>query len=306
VQTYSHITIGVRSLNVAMQFWGETIGLETVQHQSGPDEELAHLWGLEPMAIASQALLRQSPDQAGLHLVEFADPAEPVRKNAAITSRLPKNIDIYTQDLPATYEQLTRQGFQFRSNWSETEADGVRFREVHMAGHDDINIVFLQILDEPMDWTDQGFAGIGALVCIADNADEEAAFHSQLLNLDMIMNNRLAGPGIETIIGLPQGSGVQVRLLGSNDDWMGRLEIIEYENLPGENRYPLAKPPALGCLHLNYESDDAGSIVKTLKTAGISYDYHEGVSLIYGRGDILQTQAPGGLRLEIFFSNNGN
>jgi len=299
VQTYSHITVGVRSLKAASHFWTDVIGLHTEDHQTGPNPVLAGLWGLQADDISAQALLRQSPQLPGLHLIEFANPEPPVRLDAPVVSRLPKNIDIYTQDLPATYEHLSSLGYRFRSNWSETESHGIRFREVHMAGHDDTNIVLLQILDQEMDWTPQGFAAVGALVCTVDDANQEAAFHQSLLGLDMIMDNRLAGPEIESLIGLPKGSGLQVRLLGDENDWMGRLEIIEYENLPGENRYPRAVPPALGCLHVNYFADNPEPITNFLNKNSIPFERHNDVSLIYGEGDLLRLQAPGGLHLEI-------
>lgn len=299
MQTYSHITLGVRSLEAASHFWTDMIGFNTEHHRTGPDPLLAELWGLQAEDISAQAILRQSTKLPGLHLVEFTNPEPPVRRDAPVVSRLPKNIDIYTRDLPATFGHLSSLGYRFRSNWSETESHGIRFREVHMAGHDDTNIVFLQILDEEMDWTPQGFAGVGALVCTVDDANQEAEFHQSLLGLDMIMNNRLAGPEIESLIGLPKGSGLQVRLLGDENDWMGRLEIIEYENLPGENRYPRAVPPALGCLHVNYLTDNPELVTGFLSKNNIPFERHHDVSLIYGKGDLLRLQAPGGLFLEI-------
>ena len=44
--------------------------------------------------------------------------------------------------------QLTKQGVVFRNeHYSEAVSpDGVHFREIHLAGHDDINIVLLQVI----------------------------------------------------------------------------------------------------------------------------------------------------------------
>ncbi|MBQ87058.1 MAG: hypothetical protein CMQ16_11720 [Gammaproteobacteria bacterium] len=84
-------------------------------------------------------------ENGGMHLVEWDVAAESVRAEAQVFDLCPKNLDIYVDDLPVRMAQLTEQGVVFRNeHYSEAVSpDGVHFREIHLAGHDDINIVLL-------------------------------------------------------------------------------------------------------------------------------------------------------------------
>ena len=83
-----------------------------------------------------------------MHLVEWDVAAESVRAEAQVFDLCPKNLDIYVDDLILRMAQLTEQGVVFRNeHYSEAVSpDGVHFREIHLAGHDDINIVLLQVI----------------------------------------------------------------------------------------------------------------------------------------------------------------
>ena len=79
----------------------------------------------------------------------------PVRRFAAVhrcSIPLPKNLDIYVTDMPQRIDALKAAGRTFRNeNFSEVTApNGITFREIHMPGHDLINIVLLEILGGDM------------------------------------------------------------------------------------------------------------------------------------------------------------
>ena len=116
---------------------------------------------VQGMTRAARTLGRvESPDSAaghgavsgaengGMHLVEWDVAAESVRAGAQVFDLCPKNLDIYVDDLPVRMAQLAEQGVVFRNeHFSEAVSpDGVHFREIHLAGHDDINIVLLQVI----------------------------------------------------------------------------------------------------------------------------------------------------------------
>ena len=51
------------------------------------------------------------------------------------------------------------------------------------------------------------------------------------------------------MIGLPPGAALDIKILGG-DAHMGQLEIIAYEGVDGEDRYPRTRPPARGILEI--------------------------------------------------------
>lgn len=309
---FSHATIGVASLEEASRFWHANFGLQVRATRDGPDAALAALWGIPPEAIARQAMVATpiaddgaSPHswaRAGaIHLVEFRDPLPPVRRGVQLHDRLPKNLDLYTVDLPARYAALEAAGHRFRGRWAEMPVGQHLFREVHLPGPDEINVVLLEITGPgyttPL--TDRGFAGIGPLVTIVGDGEAEAAFYRDTLGLVLTLELFLDGPEIERAVGLPTGAGLKLWVLGDPGEPLGRVEIIEYRQVRGENLYPRARPPATGILHINYRVTDLEPIRYRLKSAGVVVAEHGPVHALYGAGPVLSFRSPAGFRIEV-------
>jgi len=137
----SHVTVGVKDLEVALRTWRDEFGFEIIARRDGPDATLGALWGIEPARIRRQALLgTPGLPKARVHLVEFDRPDPPVR-GAASTDLGPKNLDVACRDLPKRYDALLQKGQKFRSPWVEYPFEGKQVREVQMPGHDHTKIV---------------------------------------------------------------------------------------------------------------------------------------------------------------------
>lgn len=208
---FSHVTVGVTRLDAATRFWRGNFGLRVRELREGPDEALAPLWAIPPTTITRQAMVATATGAGGstwapvggLHLVEFSNPLPPVRRGARVYDRGPKNLDLYTADLP---------------------------------GHDEINVVLLEVVGPgySTSLTDRGFAGIGPLVTIAGNGRAEAAFYRDVLGLPPTLELSLQGPEIERAVGLPPGAGLDLWVLGDPAEPLGRIEIIQYRPVQGE------------------------------------------------------------------------
>jgi hypothetical protein len=120
--------------------------------------------------------------------------------------------------------QLADQGVVFRNeHYSEAVSpDGVHFREIHLAGHDDINIVLLQVIGSDTPIPPTGFSGVGPLVCIVREPTEEKRFYEQVVGLKLSHDNILAGPDIEQMIGLPAGCALEVSIWAEPGSAPGR------------------------------------------------------------------------------------
>ena len=181
MMSWTHVTVGVADLDNALPLWTEEFGFDIRTQRDGPDEGLAKLWGLgSGDAITRQAVVGTPGVAHGLvHLVQFANPGEPVRAGAEVFDLLPKNLDIHVKDLPANFARMKADGRPFRSdNYSEvTAAGGTTFREIHMRGHDETNIVFVEVIGEHLPYSPTGFAGVGPIITIcllytSDAADD--------------------------------------------------------------------------------------------------------------------------------------
>ncbi len=302
--SFQHVTVGVADLDVDLALWVDQFGFEVAARSEGPDPGLAQLWSLEPGEITRQALVRMPSERYGmLHFVQFADPDPPVRAGAEVYDLVPKNLDVSVQDLPSRFQEMLDAGQVFRTaTYKEASSgSGGRFREGQMKGHDDTNIVLLEVVGGglPEDlYTPQGYAGVTALITIVPDADAEKRFYTDALGLDLRSQSMLTGPEIEAMIGLPPGSGLDVSMLGGSETF-GHVEVIEYQGVEGTNRYPRAKPKALGTLHINFTTADLAPIKMRLAATGVAYSEYASLRTLFGEGAAIAVQSPAGLRIEI-------
>lgn len=304
---FAHVTIGVARLAEAIGFWEGNFGFGVRRRRDGADPDLARVFGLPPGGISGQALLASplGPDgwaaAGNLHLVEFVAPLPPVCRGAGPCDRLPKNLDIYTGDMPAAFAALEAGGHRFRSRWGEIPAGDLVFREAHLAGHDELNVVLLEVIGPgyATAFSPRGFAGVGPVVTIVEDGAAEARFYSEVLGLATTLELLLEGPAIEATVGLPPGAGLDIRVFGAPAEPLGRIEIIEYQRVAGADRYPHANPPATGILHVNYRVADPGPLRTRLARAGIAVTEHGMVDALYGKGPLISFRSPTGFRIEV-------
>lgn len=303
IAAWSSVAVGVRDLDAALDLWVGTFGFDVADMKRGPDAELARLWGLDADDIARQAMVRTGGSAFGrIHFVEFNDPALPVRHGAQVYDLVPKNLDIYVDDMPRRFAELRADGRQFRTDsFSEVTApDGTAFREIHLPSHDDINVVLLEVIGKPRPFTARGFAGVGPLIFIVPDAPAEKAFFDEVMQLEKLNDNLLSGPEIERMVGLPPGAGLDVSIWGRAGNHFGEIEIIEYQGVSGRNLYPLAKPKALGVLHISYVMDDAAALRERLRDFGSTPFDHGSVTTMTGEGNVMSFRTPAGLRIEVY------
>jgi catechol 2,3-dioxygenase-like lactoylglutathione lyase family enzyme len=305
VDAIAHVTVGVADLKPVFDLWIDRFGLQSVVRRTGPDPGLARLWDIPAEQIADQILVRTPGAETGwLHFVQFHKPAAPVRQGAAATDLGPKNLDVNCHDLTARYTECKAAGYSFRSAISEYEVEDIRAREVQMPGHDDTNVVLIEILSAGFDvrFSPQGYAGVTSCVIIVPDTRIEAAFYRGLFGLDELMHHRIAGPGIEAAVGLPKGAVLDMRLMGRQGKLFGRMELITYQGLEGRDRFPLSKPPATGILHCGFAVESVPDTVQRARDAGINVDEFENIETIFASGRMAALHSPSGLRIELYQS----
>ncbi len=299
---WSWVTIGVGNLDQALTWWVERFGFEIESRSDEPDRSLEQHWDLGPGSIKRQALVRAQGCTLGkLHFVEFREPEETVRARASVFDLCPKNLDIYVNDMPRRVAELRAAGVEFRTDtYSEVTApNGVRFREIHLPGHDDINFVLLELLDEHVTTGPMGYSGIGPLVTIVSDPEPEKAFYRDHLGLEILHDNILDGPAIEKMIGLPTGSALNVSIWGKPDQHLGQVEIIAYMGTHGANLYPRAKPGARGIFQLNWSVADIDLTLQKLSALGTSFADSLSDTRLFGPARTLRLLTPAGFSLEI-------
>lgn len=247
--------VGVAALEPALGLWCDRFGFEPDRAAEEETTALAALLGIGEDTIARQQRLRTGgADHGMVWLVEFETPGSPVRAGARPFDACPKNLDVYVDDLPGRLPALRAAGLAFRTeDCSEVTApNGLTFREIHLPAHDGVNVVLIQVLGKKLPFNAHGFAGIGALVTTVRDVDAEAAYYRARFALEDLAHHQLSGPEVERMIGLPAGSGLDIRILGETGQPFGQMELITYTGVSGADLYPKAKAPATGILAVDF------------------------------------------------------
>ena len=299
---WSWVSIGTSDVAAACHFWVDMLGFECIDRAEGDDPGLRQHWQLTDRQIRRQAML-QSPGAAfgAIHLVEYDTAAATVRQDAAVFDLCPKNLDIYVDDLPLRMAELTARGVRFRNEqYSEAVSpDGVHFREIHLAGHDDINIVLLQIMGDGALPTESGFYGVGPLVCIVEDSAAEKVFYRDVMGLSLAHDNVLAGPEIEQMIGLPAGCALEVSIWAQMGQPLGEVELVTYQGTQGANRYPRAVPGARGVTHLNWWVEDMAAWKDHLVQLNVPFKRSRLSGRLMQSRESVRLHSPAGLSIEV-------
>jgi catechol 2,3-dioxygenase-like lactoylglutathione lyase family enzyme len=298
----ARVTMGVADMQAVIELWIERFGLEIVARQAGPDPGLAELWGIPADQFVDQLLVRTPGAGEGwLHFVQFEQPGRPVRQAAAATDLGPKSLDVNCRDMPLRYAELRAAGYRFRSEISEYQVEDMNVREVQMPGHDDTNVVLIEALSGgfAIDYSPAGYAGVTSFVVVVSDTIGESAFYRDVFGLDEVMHHRITGPGIEAAVGLPSGAALDMRLLGRESHMFGRMELIAYEGLRGQDRFPLARAPALGILCCGYAVESVRDCVAYARSLGVDARQVNDIETIFGTGPMGVLYSPAGLRIEV-------
>ncbi|MFK8051372.1 MAG: VOC family protein [Woeseiaceae bacterium] len=305
--SWQTISVAVADIQPALALWVSQMGMTVVFDQTGPDESLAMLWDIAPTDIKRQVLLSTSDNTVGqLHLVEFESADAPIRKNAQAFDWVPKNLDIYVEDMPARIAELKNAGYTFSTDdFSEISApNGMQFREIHMPSHDAINVVLLELIGVEQPMTEKHYGAVGPLITIVPDAQAENAFVQSVLKLEELSHNILKGPEIEAMIGLPVGAALDVSIWGKDALALGQIEVIEYQGTQGNNLYDRIQGRATGIRQIRFAVKDLNNLIARLNANDTAFERYNKVSLLGANGDLIVFHTPAGLRIEAIESHH--
>jgi len=303
----SWVSVGVADMAAVHILWIEQLGLDVVASRQGPDAELGRLWGMPADQFVDQLLLKTPGAESGLlHFVQFREPAAAVRKGAASTDLGPKNLDVNCTRMPDCVDALKEAGYSFRSAIGEYEIDGIQAREVQMPAHDDLNVVLIEVLSKGFEvgYSAKGYAALTSFVVIVPDIGREAEFYKRLFGMQEILHHRLSGAAIEMAAGLPAGTVLDLYLLGGPDNLFGRMELIEYVGVNGDNRFARARPPATGILSCGFRVASLDEFADSALALGSAVTGRMKNSAIFGEGEVAHIRSPAGLQICLYEVNS--
>jgi len=148
--------------------------------------------------------------------------------------------------------------------------------------------------------TDAGYGGVTSFVVTVSDTGTEGGFYATLFNHDVLLEHRITGPEIEAVVGLPPGAALDMRVLGDDDNLFGRIELVAYEGLAGDDLFPAARPPATGSLGARFRVADLAQWQRRAEAMQLDVTDHGTVELLYGQVRLAAVHTPAGLYVEVF------
>jgi catechol 2,3-dioxygenase-like lactoylglutathione lyase family enzyme len=185
------------------------------------------------------------------------------------------DFDIYSKNCDTTYEQLARQGYQFRARpetWS-VETPPLTLTEGMLHAPDDVNLVFVGMAQprgaaayavDP----ERLYSEASSSVAVVPDLDAAIRFWRDGLGYQLLLDFQLQHPALEPLLGLPPTEGFRMALLAKGGE-TARIELIALppERQTGQNR-TIHRAGTIGLIAWGFRSTDLDADLAAIAAAG--------------------------------------
>ncbi|GEM_PF-686911 len=301
------VYLSVSDLADSMRFYAAIPGWEVVYQGSLRAADIGELWGYHQQADVNVALLRHvASDYGKLKLLEFpGDSRQPIRNPNRVADVGLFDIDLMVTDIEACVKYMIERGARPGPCGPVRYSLGdVPVAEALVYGPDGEAIVLIERLAAPAaaaaGQTGFRYSEIATSAQIVAHLETSMAFYRDVLGLTLYRQAELREPQVEVMLGLPAGQPLRLAIFTAGESLSGKIELVDFPGLPGENRSTLAHPPNLGFFMYSFLVDDLDALYQRLVEAKITIscaprrvDFGpEGVQ------EAMSVLSPDGLRLE--------
>jgi catechol 2,3-dioxygenase-like lactoylglutathione lyase family enzyme len=163
----------------------------------------------------------------------------------------------------------------------------------------------IEVLSEGFEvsYSAKGYAALTSFVVIVPDVEREARFYKELFGMQEILQHKLSGAAIEMAAGLPAGTVLDLHLLGGPDNLFGRMELIEYVGVKGDNRFVRARPPATGILSCGFRVDSLDEFARTAEAFDTAVIGRAKTDALFASGEVACIRSPAGLQICLHEAN---
>ena len=282
----SIVVIGVDSLDVSLEFYVETIGLEITDTRTWQGPAFEQYWKVPPDTLARCAFLEHGPDPVGRILLMEFDSLERklVRSPDCRRATGLFNLNLYTSDIARDYKQLQADGFEF---WSEPAYANFgpavgETMEVCFDGPDGVVINLVELLTKDPNTmighlyefvsaygrTPTGFTQVVTTAHGVADMDKALAFYYGPLHMKLFVESVLQGAETNRAINLPEESKTRSVLVQGDHEY-GKIALAEAMNYELPDLVPAAVAPNIGYLAQSFQVDDLAAVVSACAELGV-------------------------------------
>ena len=273
--------LGVSSLEKALGFYRDVIGLAATAETSWTGAAFEALWNLPPGSAARAVMLSApwtpgaGPKVGRVLLLEFnARDRKQIAQPGDRTYRAFWNLNFYVDDIRATTVALKAKGYNFWSDPVGYEVsakagapvevlfdgpDGLAINLVELTGDASSTVGRLRAEVEPLGKSPTGFTQVSTTShSIADHA-KALAFYTGVLGMRVVIDDVLSKPETNHFLNRPRDARTRATFV-AGDHPFGKVALSYPENYTAPDRVALAVAPNNGYLA-------QGFAVPSLKTA---------------------------------------
>lgn len=301
------VYLSVSDLARSITFYASIPGWEVVYQDSLNSTDASEFWDYHQQGEVKVALLRHTASDYGkLKLLEFpGDSRQPIRNPRQAWDIGLFDIDLAVTNIEACVKHMIGIGAR------PGPCGPVRYRfgellvaEVLLYGPDGEAVVLIERLSASAAATSPEatlrYSEITASAQMVAHLETAMAFYRDLLGLTLYRQAELREPQLELMLGLPAGQPLRLAIFTAGESFSGKVELIEFPGLPGENTAALAHPPNLGFFMYSFVVDDLDALYQRFVEANITItcpprrvDFGP-----EGLQEAMSVLSPDGLRLE--------
>ncbi len=299
--------ISVANLQTSLDFYEGVLGLQrtALGDQDELDSGFLEHWHLPRDTRFNYCVLQGGQDPVGqIQLFEFEVPSRrPVRTGELSRAFGLFNLNFYTDDIRAVFEQLEQQGFEF---WSEPVRhdfgedvgspievvfegpDGVPINLVELATTDpNTRIGQMRAFVESYGKTASGFTPVVTTSHGVEDLEAAQRFYRDVLHMRPLIDDELGSPDANRFLRLAPDARTRVVFMQGNH-MFGKVVLADALNYECENVRDRAYPPNIGYVAQVFEVLDLDKAAWSCAKIGAEVYSPVNQVPVPGRGDSLR------------------
>ena len=300
------IVYSVGSMEKALAFYRDYIGLEVVAEGVVERAEVTQLYGLPATTGAKAVFLKNELQDTLVELIEFRpNSGRVIRKGPHDWDYGIYDIAFFVRDIQACYRDAVGKGWKFilppshyKPNWVPWEV-----KETVLIGPDNAPFVLFERVTAEAQAYDRPYIRFNHSAQIIPSQEEVKRFYGGVLGLDVRSEVELPAGVVDTVMGVPRETKVRASFYEKKGSNTALMEFLEMDShVPSKSLADVAKPPNLGMFMIAFPVDSLVEVKKALEREkfAVLVPPVEVTDPVRGRARALIARGPGDVWVELF------
>lgn len=277
VDGLAYVSIGTADLERSLALYRDVMELEVLADEPAAGSAVEAFYGLPPGARVRRVLLGVPGVPYGM--VQLVDAGAAGAAAGRVQEGLRdvdhghiKTLDVFVEDYDAAAARIAAHGFGWHTEPRTYPAGDISATEGHVHAPDDVLLAILQIHGAPRSLFARGeglFSEVGASSHIVADLEAHVRFFGEGLGYTVHYDAELTGPGVDSLVGLPEGTGLHMTIMAPQGYTTGKVGLVRYgATADGRSLAAQSWPPHLGLAAHGFLVRDLDAVCARLGALG--------------------------------------